>query len=215
MLHLKVGLIGAEGRLGKEIAALHPPSALFTRTTPASLHPEVDLYLDVSNKEALEHNLSVAIAAQKPIVIGTTGHQDLSQMLEASTKIPVFYTPNFSLGMALMKKISAELARKFYREADIDLLETHHTQKKDTPSGSALLLAQTIRENHPSPVRIHSLRSGQIPGQHTLFFNTAEEKLTLSHEVHHRAVFARGALEAAFFLAKQPPGFYGMDELLD
>ena len=211
---LKIGLIGGGGRLGKEIAALHKPEIFFTRESPAYSHPQVEVYIDVSMNHALEHNLKVALEAKKPIVVGTTGHATLSLLIEASQHIPVFYTPNFSLGLALMRKLSAELARKFHREAHIDLVEMHHSEKKDAPSGSALLLAKTVEQHHPATVNIHSVRSGQIPGQHTLFFNTREEKLTLSHEAHSRAAFATGALAAALFLKNKPPGLYGMDELL-
>lgn len=212
--NLKIGLIGAGGRLGKEIAALYKPTLSFTRDFPARPDPTIDLYLDVSDKDALSHNLSVALSLKKPLVVGTTGHLNLSSLLEASQEIPIFYAPNFSLGLALMKKLSVELAKKFHREAHIDLIETHHTQKKDAPSGSALLLAKAVEQNHSSKVNIHSIRSGQTVGEHTLFFNSAEEKLTLSHEAHGRISFAKGALAAAFFLASKPPGLYGMDELL-
>lgn len=213
-MDLKIGLIGAQGRLGQEIAALYPPSACFTKEFPAYPDSNLDLYLDVSDKTALAHNLSTAIKAQKPIVIGTTGHENLASLIEASRHIPIFYTPNFSLGFALLKKLTLELARQFPAEAHIDLIETHHSQKKDAPSGTALLLAKTIEQNHPSPVKIHSIRSGQTIGQHTLFFNSAEEKITLSHEAHHRNAFAKGALAAALFLSQQPPGLYGMEELV-
>jgi 4-hydroxy-tetrahydrodipicolinate reductase len=211
---LNLALIGASGRLGQEIAALCPPKALFTRAFPARSDPAVDLYIDVSTKEALTHNLSIALQSKKPIVVGTTGHSDLSPLLEAARCIPIFYTPNFSLGMALMKKLGLLLASQFDDAADIDLIEAHHNQKKDAPSGSALLLARSIEERHGSCVRIHSLRSGHIVGAHTLLFNTPEEKLTLSHEAHSRRAFAKGALKAALFLLAQPPGLYGMDELL-
>lgn len=211
---LKIGLIGAGGRLGKEIAALHKPAVFFTRESPAYAHSEVDVYIDVSAPEALAHNIGVALSAKKPLVVGTTGHATLSLLLEAAHKIPIFYSPNFSLGLALMRKFSAELARKFHRDAHIDLIETHHSQKKDSPSGSALLLAKAVEEHHPATVNIHSIRSGHIAGQHTLFFNTTEEKLTISHEAHSRTAFAKGALTAAFFLKDKPVGLYGMDELL-
>lgn len=211
---LKIGLIGGKGLLGKEIAALYEPKLLFTKESPAYPHPEIDIYIDVSVKDALEHNLKAALDTKKPIVIGTTGHTTLCSLIDASQQIPIFYTPNFSLGLALMRKLSIELACKFHREAHIDLIEIHHSEKKDAPSGSALLLAKAVEQHHPATVNIHSIRSGKIPGKHTLCFNTAEEKLTLSHEAHSRTAFAKGALAAAFFLKNKPPGLYGMDELL-
>ena len=210
---LNFGLIGANGRLGREIASLSKPYASFTRQFPAHPDPQIDIYIDVSNKDALKHNLSVAIEARKGIVIGTTGHEDLSLILEASQKIPIFYTPNFSLGFALMKKLSRELAQSFPENIDIDLIEIHHNQKKDAPSGSALSLAKAVEQVHPSPVRIHSIRSGQTIGEHTLSLNLGEEKITFSHQVHNRKAFAKGALRAAMFLQSKPPNLYSMDDL--
>lgn len=198
---IKIGLIGAQGRLGRAIAALQSVAAV-TRTT--SRHGlDCDLLIDVSSHEALSENLS----ARKPMVIGTTGHSDFSLIEEAAKHLPIFYSPNFSLGVALMRKWALEISRKF--PADIDLIETHHTQKKDSPSGTALYLAQGLPD-----VQIHSIRSGKIIGEHTLIFNNGSERLTLSHETHSRDAYARGALAAARFLIGKPPGLYTMDHLL-
>jgi 4-hydroxy-tetrahydrodipicolinate reductase len=210
--NLKIGLIGANGRLGQEILVLCDSPVLFTRESPCREDPEIDVYIDVSSKEALSHNLSIALLSKKPIVIGTTGHENLSKIIEASHQIPIFYTPNFSLGLALMRKLASELSLKFHQDAQIDLIETHHNKKKDAPSGSALLLAQSI---HPKPVQIHSIRSGQVTGSHIIFFNHPEENITISHEAHNRVPFAKGALQAAAFLKESPPGFYGMDQLIN
>lgn len=235
---MRLGIFGATGRLGKAIgsAALEDPfftitAALgraslgtdygtFLGLSPLGLAiskspplPLPDLFIDVSLSEGLSERLNTL----RPMVIGTTGlsKQDFSLLQEASRSIPIFYAANFSLGMALLKKMAAELASLFPSEADIDILETHRAGKKDAPSGSALHLAQTIKlARGEKTVAIHSLRSGEIIGEHTLQFNHAEERLTLSHQVHSRKAFAKGALAAAQFLINQPPGLYGMDQLL-
>lgn len=197
---IKIGLIGPNGRFGQAIAALYPILPI-TRSTPR--HPiDCDVLIDVSSPSALLDNLK----AEKPLVIGTTGHADLTLIEEAARRLPIFFAPNFSVGMALLRKLSLEIARHF--PSDIDLIEMHHAEKKDTPSGSALLLAQSLPN-----ARIHSIRSGTIVGEHTLHFNTAEERLTLTHQAHTRTVFARGALAAAHFLIGKPPGLYTMDNL--
>ena len=196
----KIGLIGPNGRFGKTIAAIQTVLPI-TRSTPRD-SLDCDVLIDVSSPHALLENLS----ARKPIVIGTTGHSDFAPIETAAQYLPIFYTPNFSLGMALLRKCAEMIARSF--PSDIDLIEAHHSQKKDAPSGSALLLAKLLPR-----ARLHSIRSGMIIGEHTLLFNTAEERLTLCHEVHHRDVFARGALAAAYFLIGKPPGLYGMDNL--
>jgi 4-hydroxy-tetrahydrodipicolinate reductase len=199
-MDIKIGLIGAEGKLGKAIAAIHPTLPI-VRSTPRNTL-ECDVLIDVSSPTALLENLS----AHKPMVIGTTGHLDFSPIEQAAQHLPIFYSPNFSLGIALLRKISLDVARHF--PGDINLIESHHAQKKDAPSGTALQLARIAPNIH-----IHSIRSGKILGEPTLIFNNAEEKLTLSHEVHSREAYARGALAAARFLIGKPPGLYGMDNL--
>jgi 4-hydroxy-tetrahydrodipicolinate reductase len=196
----RIGLIGPNGKLGQAIAALTPVLPI-SRNTPRDQLP-CDVLIDASSASSLLENLS----ANLPIVIGTTGHLDLSPIHAAAKHLPIFYAPNFSLGIALLHKVAAEIARRF--PSDIDLIETHHTQKKDSPSGTALLLAQIAPHT-----RIHSIRSGKIIGEHTFLFNTAEERITLSHETHSRDAYARGAIAAAHFLVGKPPGLYTMDNL--
>lgn len=235
---LHIAIIGATGRLGRAIGAyaLKDPSfqIVAALTHPNSFHldcdygallhlpplnlpvsasvspPAPDLLIDASLPSALKQNLSLALSLQKPIVVATTGLSEADRQLleETSCQIPLFYAANFSLGMALLHKLVLDIAQ-YFPSAEIDLIETHHTQKKDTPSGSALSLAKAI-----SSARIHSIRSGQIIGEHEIRFNTPEERLTLSHQAHSREAFARGALTAARFLAQQSPGLYGMEELL-
>jgi 4-hydroxy-tetrahydrodipicolinate reductase len=117
------------------------------------------------------------------------------------------------LGVALLKKFAAFMAHSFHEEADIDLIETHHIQKKDSPSGTALEIADVLRTNGRTTT-IHSIRSGQIVGKHELIFNTGEEQISIAHTAHSRNAFARGSLAAAAFLLTQPPGLYGMNDLL-
>ena len=123
---IKIGLIGHEGRLGKEIAAICPILPI-QKTTPRS-PLDCDILIDVSSHHALLENLS----AKKPIVIGTTGHLDFTPIEEAAKYLPIFYASNFSLGAAILKKLSTYVAMHF--PADIDLLETHHTGKKMPPA---------------------------------------------------------------------------------
>lgn len=198
---LKIGLIGANGRMGKAIASLQPIIPI-TRTTPRT-PLNCDVLIDFSSPLALHQNL----AANKPIVIGTTGHLDLSPIEQAAKHLPIFFAPNFSLGAAILNRLATLVASRF--PADIDIIETHHTQKRDAPSGTALQLAKNLPNAH-----IHSIRSGKTIGEHTLIFNNAEERLTLSHQVHTREAFARGALAAAHFLIGKPPGLYDMDNLI-
>ncbi|MDE3045872.1 MAG: 4-hydroxy-tetrahydrodipicolinate reductase [Verrucomicrobiota bacterium] len=242
---ISLGIIGASGRLGRSIAALALQDPLlriggvFTRpsshwlhhdlgeilgisptgiTLSADLYTPLDLYIDASLPKALPDNLQAAIRTKRPLVVGTTGLSPEDRVLleETAQHIPLFYAANFSLGMALLHKLTRETARLFHPQADIDLIETHHAQKKDAPSGSALALAETIQDSHPTgkALHLHSIRSGSLIGEHELRFNSDEEQLILSHRVHTRASFARGALAAARFLIDQPPGLYTMEHLL-
>src|SRR3990167_1450655 len=130
---LKIGLIGAHGRLGKVISAFAPVVPILKATPRGSLMG--DVLIDVSTPEALAENLS----ANLPIVIGTTGHPHFSLIEEASKRLPIFYAANFSLGASLLLRLAQEIAKYF--PADIDIIETHHKTKKAKPSGTALYLA--------------------------------------------------------------------------
>lgn len=137
----------------------------------------------------------------------------MQRIESAANAIPLFYAPNFSLGMALFRRLCLEAAEKF-PACTVDLFEAHHAQKKDSPSGSALLLSHDLEQKGKRP-SIHSIRSGQIIGEHKLLLNTNEERIELSHTAHSRMAFARGALEAArFLLHQQKPKLYSMDDLV-
>lgn len=217
---MKIAVLGAAGRLGSSIvkAALDEGSveieSLSSRDIPAKTESKIWIFAGLPS--SLSVCLHKAVFQNIRLVVGTTGleESDRQEMVEASHSIPLFYSPNFSLGIALMKKFAELTASGFHRNAHIDLIETHHARKKDAPSGTALWIAKAIEERHPQPCRLHSIRSGSIPGEHTLYFNTPEEKLTLIHETHNPIAFGRGALAAARFLLHQGAGLYGMDHLL-
>lgn len=241
---MKIGIFGITGKLGKSIAeeiakdprfqlkaALAHPHSTHLGKKLSSLLPtlkedlpiekepssSLDLLIDVSLKEDFISRLQLAQSHSLPLVIGTTGltQKDFDAMKQASVKIPIFYTPNFSIAMAVLQKITEQVAR-YFPHADVSISETHHTHKKDHPSGSALALAQSVQKGQQknSLPSIHSLRIGEVVGKHSVSFQIGEETLTLSHEVHHRKTFAFGALAASAYLFSQKPGLYTMDNLL-
>src|SRR5438105_4779834 len=180
-----IGVIGAKGKLGQAI--VHEARGNVIEVARKNRDVSAcDVLVDASNAESLLEN----ILLNKPLVIGTTGHKTLDPIKEASKHLPIFFAPNFSLWMTLMKKIAAFLKANF--ASDIDLIEMHHKEKKDAPSGSAKMLAEVLGD-----VKIHSLRTGKNMGEHTLIFNNDEEQITLTHKVHSRTCFANGALMAA------------------
>lgn len=242
---IAVGIFGASGRLGKAIASEILLSNLFALgpilvhrqsskigidlgfllgQSPLKKYLETDsnekpdVWIDVSVAAGLENRLKLFEAHEKPVVFGTTGFskEELQKIEILSLKIPIFYAANFSLGMALMQKFAREAALHFPPSTYIDLIETHHSKKKDAPSGSAIQIARTIQTAIPDrpPVSIHSIRSGHIVGEHTLLLNTGEEKFVITHEIDNRNVFAKGALRAAHFISQNSPGLYSMDDLI-
>ncbi len=206
---MKIILIGSEGRMGKTILSIgnafkitqigSPRSSLPNEITP--FLDSSDLVLDFSTNEALSTNLPKILVAKKPLVIGITGisKENLDLIYTASKKIPIFLSSNFSEGIALLKKLIKELPIGSY-----ELTETHHTQKKDSPSGTALDLASQL----PSFTNITSIREGTVIGVHKIRLKLEYETLELKHEVFDRKSFAKGALLASTFLSNKAAGLY-------
>lgn len=190
-----------------------------------------DVIVDFSNHLATRSLTDYAVKAGIPLVIATTGQtgEERAAIEEASKKIPVFFASNYSLGVALL----AELAKKTAAampDAEIEIIEKHHNRKLDAPSGTALTLAKEIQsvrgemqivqgrsgqgKRTPAEIGIHSVRMGNIVGEHEVIIGTANQTITLKHEAHSRALFAEGALAAAQFLAGEEAGLYGMEDLL-
>lgn len=235
---MKIALFGATGRLGRAIASqilrqnncqlteviAHPNSSSLGRPLdPSTVQPLVsasfqnlaNLLIDVSIAHHSFDSLTAALENKMPLVIGTTAlhSQQIEELHRASQRIPIFFSTNFSLGQALFQKLCRIAAKELPNTFSTDLFDLHHKHKKDTPSGTALQIKKLLQP-YKKDLSIHSIRSGSIPGEHRLLFHSDDEKIELSHSVHDRAVFAKGALLAAHFLLKQKPGLYGMDDLL-
>lgn len=190
-----------------------------------------DIIIDFSAPEATMELLTFACNNNIPIVIATTGLSVLQtdRIHMASTNIPIFQSANMSLGINLMKRTVKKLAPAL-EAADIEIVETHHNRKKDAPSGTAKLLASAINESlgdtkkivygrtgkrEANEIGISSIRGGNIPGTHTVYFFLENETIEITHTDHSPDVFAEGALKAAeFLLNKNERGLYGMDDML-
>ncbi|OGN64334.1 MAG: hypothetical protein A3E80_01580 [Chlamydiae bacterium RIFCSPHIGHO2_12_FULL_49_9] len=213
---MKLAIIGAFGKLGRAVQSLaaKTPSfeinALIGRLAPRE-KIDCDILIDASSSASFKENIALALLLKKPFVSAVTGlsASDFELMGKASKSIPIFYSANFSLGVALLNRFAKEAAVHF--DEEVFLTETHHAQKKDSPSGTALLIAKNIGPSRK--VNIQSFRVGNVIGEHSLFFQTKEEKLVLSHEAISRDAFARGILRASLFLSSKPPGQYSMDDL--
>ncbi|MFI5350238.1 MAG: 4-hydroxy-tetrahydrodipicolinate reductase [Elusimicrobiota bacterium] len=223
---LKIAVCGATGRTGSRVAALASIDPRFhlaarvDRSRAAEFEDEagaVSAAIDFSVPAATVHYAAACARAKVALVTGTTGLNDVqrAQLAAAAKKIPVFTSPNFSRGVTLMTWLAAEAAKRL-ADYDAAVVEIHHKGKIDAPSGTALRLAQAVREGRASgeKVEISSLRISDVVGDHDLIFAGPFERLTLSHRAESRDVFARGALDAALWLVKKKPGLYGMNDLL-
>lgn len=192
-----------------------------------------DCIVDFSSPSLLSSLLSYAQHRKIPIVLATTGYStaQIDALTEAAKEIPVFMSRNMSIGVHIAGKLCEILAGALFPAYDAEIVETHHASKKDAPSGTALYLADQIKKGGGSGVfvydrrinqirksgeiGIHSLRGGSVVGRHTVSFFGKGESITIEHNAENRELFARGALAAAIFLYKKPPGLYGMDTLID
>ena len=191
-----------------------------------------DVVIDFSHHSAVADVLNYARAVNAAAVIGTTGHTPEEKALieAASAHIPVFFAGNVSLGIAVLCRLVKEAAR-FFPDADIEIVEVHHTRKVDAPSGTALMLFNAIKEVRPNAtancgragegkrtkeeIGISALRMGNVVGIHEVHICTGNQTLVLKHESGSRAMLADGAVDAARFMAGKAPGFYNMESILN
>lgn len=192
---------------------------------------EADVIIDFSHHTAVAGVMAYAVANNIAVVVGTTGHtaEEKEIIYAAAEKIPVFYSGNMSLGIAVLCRLAKQAAAAF-PEADIEIVEVHHIRKVDAPSGTAHMLFNAVKEVRPNAVEhcgragegkrlpeevgISSLRMGNVVGIHEVHICTPSQTLTLKHEAHNRGMFASGAVEAARFLVGKGVGVHNMENLL-
>ncbi len=208
---IRISLIAPNGRMGKAIAAAVEQDSGF-----AIDQDHADVLVDFSTPDALQASLDRAVSANVPILVGTTGLEDLAnQRIEAAAKeVAVLRAANTSLGVALLAELVERATKAFGPDWDIKISETHHRNKADAPSGTALMLGK-IAESAGRPVGYASLRGGTVAGDHDVAFLGPDERLILSHRAENRMIFARGALAAARFLAGKPAGLYSMRDVVE
>ena len=222
---IRISLFAPNGRMGKAIAAAVEESTGF-----AIDQDHGDVIVDFSAPPALPASLDRAVSAGIPILVGTTGLDETAdaRLSEASRQIPVLHAPNTSLGVALLAVLVQRAAQVLGPEWDIEITETHHRMKADSPSGTALLLGEAAAQGRATDLKAErgrdgtglkrqqgaigfaSLRGGTVVGEHDVLFLGPEERLILSHRAESRMIFARGALAGARFLVGRPAGLYSM-----
>jgi 4-hydroxy-tetrahydrodipicolinate reductase len=195
-----------------------------------------DVVIDFSFHEAAVGHLRIAAEAKKAIVIGTTGYsaEEMTRIEELAPKTRCVLTPNMSVGVNVMFKVLADVAKILGDDYDVEIVEAHHNLKKDAPSGTAVKMAEVIAgslgrdlekdgvycrkgiigERPRREIGIQTVRAGDIVGEHTVIFGGMGERLEFIHRAHSRDNFARGAIRAALWIVDRPDGFYDMQDVL-
>lgn len=243
---------GANGKMGKVVANgvsaredCQIVSGIDINTTrydnfpifskPNLIEQKGDVIIDFSNPAVLDDLLDYAIKSQTPIVVATTGYNDeqIKKIKEASKKVAVFFSFNMSLGINLLIQLSKIATNILGEQFDIEIIEKHHNQKIDAPSGTAIMLADEInnaanskyqymydrhstrKKRSSNEIGIHSLRGGTIVGEHEVVFAGRDEIISLTHQATSKEIFAVGAIKAAIFLKNKSAGLYDMGMLIE
>jgi len=248
---IKILLSGCNGKMGQVITRLSEqyddlsivagyditdsgknPYPVFSDLRKCSVRP--DVLIDFSNPAALESILTYATSTEIPVVIATTGHsQTQARMLKKTSEIiPVFYSANMSLGINLLIGLVKKAAKLLQTSFDIEIVEKHHNQKIDAPSGTALAIADAVnsvldqkheyvydrhsrrKKRSRNEIGIHAIRGGTIVGEHSVIFAGNDEIIEIRHSALSKEIFATGALSAARFIIGKKPGMYDMNDLV-
>jgi|SRR5208283_923625 len=240
-MSLTLFLNGARGRMGQAVTRAAAEAGIRLGfaidagdLVPASIET-CDVIVDFSTPAATADLVQLAVKSRKPMVIGTTGHapEEKRRLLAMAGQVPCVWTGNFSVGVNLLFHLTQSAAQILDESYDAEVVEMHHRFKKDAPSGTAARLLEIILQERkltaaalrhgrsgltgdrsPREVGIHSLRGGDVVGDHTVIFAALGERLEFTHKASDRAIFARGALRAAQWVVAQPPGVYDMQDVL-
>lgn len=247
-----IAICGANGKMGKTIyncirerddCTVVAGIDLYTEQyadfpivdAPSKLAIKPDVIIDFSNPASLDGLLEYCLSTGVPLVVASTGYSEeqISQIKDASQQIPVFFTFNMSLGINLLVQLAKKAAAVLGGQFDIEIVEKHHNQKIDAPSGTAIMLANAVNETlnnskhyvydrhsrrqkrEKSEIGMHAIRGGTIVGEHDIIFAGHDEVITLSHSAASKTVFAEGSINAAIFLRDKEPGLYDMSAVLE
>ncbi len=213
MLKILINGYGAMGKVLEETVKIYNDIEIAGICRNADdLHKtaDFDVLIDFSVPDAIYNIAQYCTEKQKPAVLAVTGYSQEQEKIieELSEKVPVFRAENLSIGINIMKKLIKTVSETLGWNAEI--IEKHHIRKKDAPSGTALLLAENINESIP----IHSIRLGNIVGEHCIIFSQGDEILEIRHTALTKKVFAEGAVKAARFIVSAGKGIYNMDNIL-
>ena len=239
----RIIIAGAKGKMGQallRVAENFPGLAVAAQIDRgqelAGVIQDADVIVDFSAHEVTVPFARLCAQHKKAMVIGTTGHsgQERTELLEISTKIPMVWSSNFSTGVNALFWLTGKAAEILGPDYDLEIVEMHHRLKKDAPSGTAKTLAEILARSRHQPldqvmrhgregvageraaseIGMHSVRGGDVVGDHTVIFATAGERLELAHKASSRETFAGGALRAAQWVIGKAPGVYDMQDVL-
>ncbi len=246
---MQVLICGVNGRMGHVLvqqapkydiaitAGVDPSGGNFTFPVYPSfrmVEEKPDCIIDFSNPAALDELLDYAVSQHIPCVICSTGYStEQIQKIECASKmVPLFRSANMSLGIAVMRRLVDMATRALQEDFDIEIVEAHHNQKVDAPSGTALMLYEAVEKaskeqvfrkdgrsgmskREKNEIGMHAIRGGTVAGEHAVCYFGPMERIELRHSAEDRSVFAIGALRAARFLQSKAPGMYNMDDILN
>ncbi len=234
---VKIGIAGACGKMGRRIFELagfdkdlEVGLLLEKKGTPligremgklkVSSNPDglflVDVLIDFTLPEATDEHLDYVARYKKALVLGTTGLTDAqkNKVEEISKVVPIVFSPNMSIGVNVLFNILPDIAKRLGPDYNVEIVEAHHKAKKDAPSGTAKKLAEVIMSATKKDIPMHSVRLGDIVGDHTIIFCGNSERIEIKHQAHSRDLFAVGALKAAKWISGKPAGLYSMQDVL-
>lgn len=203
-------------------------------TNPDEFTGDADVVIDFSHPSALTDILNYCKKRKLPVILATTGftNEQKQEFTDASKEIPVFFSANMSLGINLLIDLAKKATKLLEGNFDIEIVERHHNQKLDAPSGTALAIADAIDETLSFPaeyvydrhavrkkrkkteIGLHAVRGGTIVGEHDIIFAGTDEVIELKHSAHSKEVFAVGAVKAAKFITDKPAGLYNMNDII-
>ena len=237
-VRVESALVRAQSASVDEVVPGHEGPGQDDLTFQSALDPDlaVDVLIDFSAGEAFDNALAIAVEHRIAFVSGTTGLEPAQQLdlQNAALRIPVLWSANFSLGVALLKRLSAEAAAALGPEFEVEIVEAHHARKEDAPSGTALALGRVIAEargldiervakrardgivgvRDPDEIGFSTIRGGDIVGEHTVMFIAVGERIELTHRAATRDLFARGALRAAQWIKGRAAGLYRVEDVI-
>jgi len=216
-------LIGAAGRMGQTVLNLARNDSEIEIAEQCDLGDSIepamkncDVAIDFSQANSIDEICRASLKYGKSLIIGTTGHsqQQRKTIETTSQSVPILLASNFSVGVNVLFWLTQKAAEFLGSDFNPEIVETHHTMKKDAPSGTAKTLAEILKQVRNSEIPTQSIREGDVVGEHTVIFSGPGESLELTHRAANRGIFAAGALRAAKWIINKPPGLYSMQNVL-